>query len=220
MPGTRDRLQEISGRDGSVDFGRDRRMADISARIFVRGASFAHKRQLFRNIAAWLNSPELKPLIFSDEPDKQYWARQFNDINPDESAFKGWMDLGWIAPSGNCESISTKQTGASGVNLGTDVTPCIITCTVAQQTESLRVNLVQSGEFVLLQRHNIHWPVTLQPGDVVTIDTSRELTLVNGVDARPGVAALSDYFKLPPGSFSISSEPSVSMQVEYRERWL
>ena len=127
-----------------------------------------------------------------------------------------YVPIEFVCPSPYAWSTAVKT---AGPNEGADSTPCIITCTVAQQTESLRVRLVETGQFILLQRHEIYWPVTLQAGDVVTVDTARELTLVNGVDARAGVNVLSDYFQLPPGQFAITTEPAADLQIEFRERW-
>ena len=130
---------------------------------------------------------------------------------------QGFADISFLVPSGHTESVSTKTTGPTGTNGGTLATPCTITATIANNTSSFRVDLWDSAEerggFVLLQRN-------LSAADVVVIDTAKHLVLVNGVDARPGVSVLSDYFTIPPGVYSFTSDPAAILTIEYRERWL
>lgn len=214
--GTRDKTIEIPGMDGFWDQGYNLSAALIRVQLYLSTTTVQELRNNLRSIAAWLSPRLVQPLIFADEPNKQYYARRTGEVRATGEERRRYVPIEFVCPSPFAWSTTVNT---AGPNNGTAETPCIITCTVTQQTESLRVRLVETGQFVLLQRHEIYWPVTLQAGDIVTIDTARELTLVNGVDARAGVNVLSDYFQLPPGQFTITTEPAADMQIEFRERW-
>ncbi|MDT2756979.1 phage tail family protein [Enterococcus asini] len=59
---------------------------------FVLRYDLIHKR---RELARILNGTEPKKLIYSDEPDKFYWAFPKGDINVDEKVFLGFGTISW-----------------------------------------------------------------------------------------------------------------------------
>lgn len=206
-PGARDRLQRIFGRPGALDFGRDLEPIYIPTRLFLKAGSFAGKRAQLRNIAAWINQEECKQLIFSDEPDKYYLARPTSPVNPEDSAFKTWLDITWLCPEPCAFSIATKT---AGPNEGTLPTPVRIAATIIDDADNFEVALGPS--FIRINH-------SLVAGDVVVIDTGQRYASINEEDARPFVTYDSKYFWLPVGEFEITAA-NATLEIVFRERWI
>ena len=303
-PGHQARIMDITGMDGVIYQAKDRRPLYITCRIALRSASYTAKRAAAREIAAWLDTDELAPLVFDDESDKRYMAVVLDEIDVEEIALLGKFDVTFFVPSGYAESTTTKTTSP---NEGTAETPCIITVTMTADDSSLKITLDETGEFILLNHdlyeekaetqtlylggatggtftigkpgdtatldHDVSAAtleaalegiygagnVTVTAGtdflievvvavgesdleasftnltgatdptltidqaysvaDTVVIDTNLRTVTVNTVDARADVSYLSDFFKLPVGTFTLTPDPASTVEVEYRERW-
>src|SRR5690554_8080433 len=79
-PDTRDRILEIDGADGAFDFGSDLSSGTIPVRLYLRTKTPEEERESIRAIVDWLSPRIVRPLIFSDEPGKQYYARRTGNI--------------------------------------------------------------------------------------------------------------------------------------------
>lgn len=84
LPGIRQRKAEIYGKSGIIDYGGgDYTPKKITMRISYVGTSYTELRTRARDIAAWLSTNQWARLIINDEPDKFYFARVINTIDPD-----------------------------------------------------------------------------------------------------------------------------------------
>ncbi len=216
LPGTTDRTIDIPGMDGVHDLGLDRQPREIKVQFVMKQDNPADLFGYVREVAAWLNVREAKPFIYSYEPDRYYLARPQGIVGLERLMNKiGIVEVTFIAHDPYAYALDTKTaTAFPATNTGTVSCPAIITATMTGPAQFLRIDLAGSDEYILVDRE-------LDQGDIVTIDTARRLTLINGVDARVFVAAASTYFDLPPGNFEFITNPgSVDLSVEYRERWI
>ncbi len=216
LPGTADRTVDIPGMDGAYDFGRDLQPREIGVQFVLKQDSPENLFKYARKIAAWLNVSEVKRFIYDYEPDKYYLARPQGIVSLDRLMNKiGIVEVTFIAPDPFAYALDTKTaTAFPATNTGTVSCPAIITATMTGPAQFLRIDLAGTNDYLLIDRD-------LEQDDIVTIDTARRLTLINGIDARVFVAAASTYFDLPPGNFEFNTNPgSVDLSVEYRERWI
>ena len=216
LPGTADRTQDIPGMDGAYDLGFDRQPREIKVQFVLKQDSPADLFGYVREVAAWLNVREAKPFIYSYEPDRYYLARPQGIVGLERLMNRiGIVEATFLAFDPYAYALDAKTADAfPALNEGTVPCPAIITATLTGPANFLRIDLAGTNDYLLIDRE-------LAQGDVVTIDTARRLTLINGVDARVFVTAASTYFDLPPGNFEFSTNPaSVDLMVEYRERWI
>lgn len=104
---------------------------------------------------------------------------------------------------------------ASGIaNEGSAETSGLIEIEIDSSISELVVTQPETGEYLKLNR-------SLESGDIVVIDTAKELVTVNGVDAKADVVDLAArYFDLPPGLSGIDIDPEPEeATVKIRERW-
>ena len=218
LPGTRDRLLAIPGRDGAYDQGRDLEQLTIPCEFVLRGNSPADLRQYARVVAAWLNVREAKELVFSDEPELRYMARPTGPVDMEQIASIGIVKMSFLVPSGYAEAVTaTTVTGASGNYTGTLPAPVIITLTaVAGDTLTVTQEQFVGPPFIRLLDQEF------AGGETVVIDTEKRLVTVNGADARPGVDIDSDFenFKLLPGGFVVGAEGGAIESIVYRARFI
>ncbi len=219
LPGTRDRLLTIPGRDGVYDIGRDLEQLIIPCEFVLQTTSPAELRQRARAVAAWLNVRDAKELIFSDEPDLHYLARPTGPVDIEQIIGIGIVKMSFLVPSGYAEAVTpTIITGSTGTYGGTLPAPMVITLTAA------------AGDTLTITQGQYSSPAPfirlLDPGfeggEVVIIDTEKRLVTVDGADARPDVDIDSDFenFVLLPGAFVISAEGGVVESIVYRERYI
>lgn len=219
LPGTEDRFLEMPGMDGAYDFGRDLQPREIGVQFVLKQDSPENLFKYARKIAAWLNVGEAKRFIYDYEPDKYYMARPQGIIDFDRLMNKiGIIEVNFIAPDPFAYALESKVADTfPAVNAGTASCPCIITATVAEQTDSLKIALQETGEYIELIPES-----DFTPGDIVTLDTAQRTATLNGADIRADVTILSTPgLLLPTGEFTLTANPaSVELEVEYRERWV
>ncbi len=221
LPGTRDRLLAIPGRDGIYDGGRDLAELIIPCEFVLQTTSPAELRQRARAVAAWLNVRDAKELIFSDEPDLHYLARPTGPVDIEQIIGIGIVKMSFLVPSGYAEAVTpTTITGSTGTYGGTLPAPMVITLTAAATPgDSLTITQGQYSSpapFIRLLDQGF------EGGEVVIIDTEKRLVTVNGEDARAGVGIDSDFenFVLLPGDFSIGINGGVVESIVYRARFI
>ncbi len=216
VPGTTDRTIDIPGLDGAHDFGRDLQPREIRVQFVLKQDSPEDLFDYVREVAAWLSVREAKPFIYSYEPDKFYLARPQGIVGLDRLMNKiGIVEATFIAHDPYAYALDTKTaTAFPATNSGAVSCPAIITATLAGPVNHFKVTLDGTDDYILLDK-------PLATGDVITMDTDKHLTTVNGVDARPDVTALSTYFRLPAGEFILVTEPAgIALEVKYREMWI
>lgn len=221
LPGTTDRTVDIPGMDGAHDLGFDRQPREIKVQFVMKQDNPADLFGYVREVAAWLNVREAKPFIYSYEPDRYYLARPQGIVGLDRLMNRiGFVEVTFIAYDPYAYALDTKTASFPTepedeiTNSGSVPCPAIITATMTGPAQFLRIDLAGTNDYLLIDRD-------LEQDDIVTIDTARRLTLINGIDARVFVAAASTYFDLPPGNFEFNTNPgSVDLSVEYRERWI
>ncbi len=219
LPGTRDRLLTIPGRDGAYDQGRDLEQLTIPCEFVLRGNSPADLRQYARVVAAWLNVREAKELIFSDEPELRYMARPTGPVDMEQIVSAGIVNVSFLVPAGYAEAVTpTIITGSTGTYGGTIPAPVEIVLTAASGV-SLKVT---QGQYSAPRPFIRLLDQEFEGGETVIIDTEKRLVTVNGADARPGVDIDSDFenFVLLPGAFAIGAEGGVIENIVYRARYI
>lgn len=81
LPTLTKRELSIPGKHGTYDFGNNTyQNRIITVNMQYIGASFNNLRLNARNIASWLSQETYKELIFSDEPDKFYYAKIYGQV--------------------------------------------------------------------------------------------------------------------------------------------
>lgn len=137
VPPIKDKLVVVPNRPGAYDFGWDYQVREIEVDIAIKAQTIPELRQKVRDIAKWLTTSEAKPLIFSDEPDKMYYARLSGDTNLDQMAELGQGTLKFICPDpyAYAASPTTLQVASSPFtvnNPGTADTYPVITVAFSQ----------------------------------------------------------------------------------------
>lgn len=219
LPGVRDGLIEIPGMDGAYDMGADREPLRFTVYFLIRRDTPGEMLQSARSVAAWLNVREPRQFIRNQEPDKFYMARLQGTAGMDRIlASGGYCSVPFIAPDPYAYAVTAKtvtfplEPGVKAVNAGSTACPCTIAATLDDDVDFLKITLAETGEFIHLNR-------ALSAGDEILIDTGQRLVAVNGADARADVTYLSSYFMLPPGEFTLISDPDIPLTVTFRERW-
>ena len=90
----------IQDRDGVYYFGKDKNPTTISFRLSLNSASATARRTAIRQIAAWLENDDPKPLSFNDESTLLYYSVLTEPISVDEFALTGFADVRFMVPDG------------------------------------------------------------------------------------------------------------------------
>ena len=219
-PGARAQVLDIVGREGSYYFGKDRRSQTISFRLALNSTSIADRRTAIRQIAAWLDDDDLKPLSFTDESTLLYYAILTEPVNVDEFALVGLADVTFMVPDGCAFSTGTETVNAvasttlNSTNAGT--LPCDTTITLSPTTDyaSLKITLVETSEYLEL---NSSGGSTSE----IIFNTQQRTVTVDGIDATADIDFDSTWFKLSTGEFNIDVDGAASdIEIVYRERWM
>ena len=218
LPGTTDRLLSIPGMDGAYDFGRDLQPRTIKVQFVMKHGTpedlFSHARE----VAAWLNVGKVKKFIYDYEPDKYYMARPQGTVSLDRLMNKiGIVEVTFIAPDPFAYALEAKVADTfPAVNAGTAPCPALITATITEQTDTLKIMVQETGDFIELNPDS-----DFGPGDTIALDTAQRTATLNGADIRADVTILSTPgLLLPRGEFTLTANPaSAEIEIEYRERW-
>lgn len=98
LPPLEPRLRTAPRRAGAYDFGVDVGTREIEVDVTVIGTDGADLRGKVRDIAEWLYQEDLCPLVFSDEPDKTYYARLSGDSDLEQIRSFGKGTLAFLCP--------------------------------------------------------------------------------------------------------------------------
>lgn len=118
LPDLSESLLEVSGRDGSYDYGNNSyRNRTISVDFYISRENFKSFRLDIRRIAAWLRRKG--EIRFSDEPDKYYYGRCYQSPMLEQAfSSSGTFSVSFLCePFAYGTGISEGKAGISPVNL-------------------------------------------------------------------------------------------------------
>ena len=129
----------------------------------------------------------------------------------------GIIEVNFVAPDPFAYALESKVADTfPAVNAGTAPCPALITATITEQTDSLKIALQETGEYIEIIPES-----DFTPGDTITLDTAQRMATLNGEDVRRDMTILSTPgLLLPTGEFTLTANPaSAEIEIEYRERW-
>lgn len=91
-------ILEIPGRPGGLITGKKIKVRQINIPVRVYTKGFESLQKAKEDLAAWLITDEPKELIFSDEPDRVYYAQVTGELNLDELVEWGEGVISFICP--------------------------------------------------------------------------------------------------------------------------
>jgi len=91
-------ILEIPGRPGGLITGKKIKIRQINIPVRVYTKGFESLQKVKEDLAAWLITDEPKELIFSDEPDRVYYAQVTGELNLDELVEWGEGVISFICP--------------------------------------------------------------------------------------------------------------------------
>jgi len=216
LPPLSSRLLTVPDRVGAYDFGVEIGTREIAVDVTINGASLEDLRAKVREIAAWLFHKDVKPLVFSDEPDKTYYARVAGSTDLDQIVTHGQGTITFLCPDPHAEGMNRSQTIVSGdtiTNSGTiEVYPVV---TVMFPAAATNLKLIKGFEQVYIKS-------SFAAGDVLVLDHKKALVTLNGSPSMPTIDLSTVFFPLDVGGTVLTFEPnaSVSVQVDFKEKWL
>lgn len=145
-PALRTNLYVVPGRSGTLDYGGDTYDSiDISCKLAYRADTPSDMRSQQRAVAEFLSASG--PLIFDDEPDKQYVGKIIDAVSMDEVVRTGTVEVTWRCQP-YAESVDYRQLTFAAQALpidispdlwGTQDTPCIIRINTAGSVTGLTI---------------------------------------------------------------------------------
>lgn len=207
---------KVPGRPGRVLLSADMEPLELRVRLFLDAPdalTTAQRSEVRRTLRSWLLSTDGATLKVPGEPNLEWrdalcagvsdWSCLFSD----GSATATFLALDPIAYG----SLHANRTAAFTV---TGSWPTLPTFELrASAGNSTKVTYVQTGKYVELGR-------AFSAGDGVVVDCASQAVAVNGADASEAVTLGSDFFRLWPGSASLSFSGCSSHSVYWNERWI
>lgn len=216
LPGTDPKTVTLESRHGALDFGRVFNVRTIDVTMGITGKTLEEVRDKARQVASWLDSEQLEPLIDSFEPTKQYFARVDGETAVKPEHLYEEFTVSFLIPNPFASSIALSThnlvtNGTTNVNVnGTFKVKPIVTINVTGTASSLSItngtdNLILVDSFV--------------SGDVVVIDCDTGKITVNGSLAN--ILTLdSDFISLSPGTNKLTTSSGGTFKVQYNALWL
>ena len=217
LPPREAQLVTVLGRHGAYLGKINRKPRVIECEIQVIG-TLEERRALARTLAEVLDTDDVKPLAFEDEPDKVYYAVLDGDTNLDEITVLGTTTLKFVVPDPYAHGNLISQTlGPSPANIiynGTAESKPILTITMGGTAQNIAVacgpkSVTVNGNF--------------QAGDTIVIDCDKNKVTINGATAMPAVSIGSRFFSLVKGdniiTYSANTLASMTVRIDYTERW-
>ncbi len=191
---------------------------EIEVSIVVRATSQSDLRTKIRSIAAWLYTDDVKPLVFSDEPDKTYQAIISGDTNIDEILNIGEGTLKFICPDpfayGQAKTLSLPGSTPQFNYGGSVETYPIFTVNITGSILEWKVTN-SKGEFTKVTD-------SFKAGDVVVVNTHTGKVTLNGATRMNILDLDSDFFALKPGKNVLQISPAeyCNVSISFIEKWL
>lgn len=206
----------VPGRAGVYDFGVSAGAREIVIDVTVKGNSQADLRSKVRSIASWLYQDNLKTLVFSDEPDKTYYARIAGSTDLEQIVWTGQGTITFICPDPYAEGASFSQTFSSGATITNNGT--------AKVFPVFTINFSGSASYfkVMKGTQQVYVTKSFVVGDSLVIDHTKALVTSNSLRIMDTVDLSSTFFHLAPGGTVLTFAPTsnVSVRVDFKEKWL
>lgn len=202
------------GRPGAMLRSTDTQIRVIQQPIFFKGNTEEELPKLEEEIAGWLLTKEVAPLIFDGEPDRTYYAVIDGSLDIDELMAVGEGTINFICP--DPYKYGTEVTVPANlpiINEGTAETWPIIMVTFTGVASDFTISH-QNGKFVRAIYN-------FSTGDVLEIDLAKRKALINGIVNMPAYYFRNQPFMLIPGENTLTVEPAgvANVEVTYRPRW-
>jgi predicted phage tail component-like protein len=206
----------VPGRAGVYDFGVELGPREIAIDVTVKSSSQADLRSKVRAIASWLYQADLAPLVFSDEPDKTYYARLSGSTDLEQIVELGRGTLTFVCPDPYAEGASRSETitsGATVTNNGSVNTFPVVTVMFSGTVGYFKL-------FKGTQQVYIDCPFTAS--DVLVLDFRAAKATLNGSKIMDKIDLSSVFFPLDMGETVLTFDPAANatVQVDFKERWL
>jgi len=91
-------ILEIPGRPGGLISGKKIKVRQINIPVRIYTKTFESLQKVKEDLAAWLITDEPKELIFTDEPDRVYYAQVTGELNLDELVEWGEGVISFLCP--------------------------------------------------------------------------------------------------------------------------
>lgn len=215
LPSVNVKTLDLPSMHGGLDLGRTYGMREIEVEIGIKSDSYANMRSKVRQIAKWLNSETLQPLIFSDEPNVQYMARLSGDTNLEPLYNYEETTLKFLVPTPFGEDVTnTTTTLTSG-------TPINYTGTHETYPTFNITTTVARSDFEISNGTNKVKIVTSLPiGSSVVINCKTGKVTLNGSTIQQTITLDSDFFALKEGSNTLTFSTGATVNVVYKRVWL
>lgn len=206
----------VPGRAGVYDFGVSMGAREIAVDVTVNGNSQADLRSKVRAIASWLYQDSLKPLVFSDEPDKTYYARITGSTDLEQIVWVGQGTITFICPDPYAEGATRSQTISSGATITNNGTAKVFPVFTANFSGSASYFKVMKGT------QQVFVAKSFSVGDVLIIDNAKALVTANSLRVMDSIDLSSTFFPLDPGGTVITFAPNANatVRLDFKEKWL
>lgn len=227
LPPLKGRTIEIPKRPGEYYSRTDLGARWIKVKVAVTQTSNANLRTQIRNIASWLTTTSgPQALVFDNEPNLTYYAvldeagsagagTQSTDITQMVTLGEGHLVFMCVDPFAydTQQSANFASDTVSPTVTGTYETWPTISATFTGSATDFKVTL--GSQYVLINH-------TFAANDTATIDCSKQLIQVNGVDAMQDLDLSSDFFALQPGANTLNITPTgaSTASLTWTPRWL
>lgn len=208
LPATRERTEEIPGRDGELDFGAEFQPRVIELHVATH-MDRAARATLLRQFAAYLN-PKAgpRPLIFAEDLERTYLVRYAGNVNlsqwPEYAEFTIPLKAADPVIVGSFENTAT---AGPLVNAGTVETPLCIEITGPVTNPTLTIGGMDIG-----------YTGSLGSLDTLAIDSGTGTVKFNSENA---LASYSGGFpRLQPGATEATLPTGGTVLFRWRDRWI
>lgn len=215
MPDIENKLLSIPNMDGVIDMGYTFKERVIPVSFFLEGTNISNYFENAENVAKWLNTGEVKPLILDGMPNRTFQARINSKIDPERVAAVGQVDVDFLVPKVYSEGIQVSQTLNQSTTYtynGNYKTFPVITVTVAESISFLKVTL-NNDKFILVNRAFVS-------GDIIVIDTQNRKISLGAIDLRPLMDITSDWFYIDSNYKLTLNSATSTIQIVMKERWI
>lgn len=206
---------ELPFHDGVLDFGRVYGSRTIEVTVGLKGSTYGDLRSKTRQIARWLDSEKLQPLIFSDEPNIQYMARVSEDTSIDQLLYYGETTIKFLVPKPFGEDVhETTMNISSGQTINYDGTRACYPVFMVTTTNALSDFQISNGS------EKVKIVTELPVGSNLVIDMNTGKVTLNGTVIQQTITIDSDFFPLKVGSNVINFSSGATVQMKYKRLWL
>lgn len=187
--------------------------------LSIDGNSKADLLEKAEEMAEWLNTEDVAPLVFDDQPNRIYWSILDGEVDENEivSFSRASTEFICLKKTGEERTITIDTTATETIG-GHKPTAWKTKTTFDENQSGYELQFNSPGKSDLRDIGKIEINYNFQRGDVLEIDYSKRKITVNGVDRSNILVILqSNYMELPVGE--VEFEASHDTEVFYSERY-